>query len=121
MLLDASKVQCYCQRFGFEWYFFFRVDFLYLFQFCGNLFSAIEYNAEERNVSSDSSRFCTSNYVRLPRLALFGVEKFAYRRLYKAHKHHNKRTIYQEYHATSYKDLYSRKIIRACKLEKKLS
>jgi len=45
--------------------FFFRADLLYLFQFCGNLFSALEYNAGERNVSLDLFR--TSNYVRLPR------------------------------------------------------
>jgi len=86
--------------------FFFQADILYLFQFCGNSFSAMEYNAEERNVSPDSSR--TSNYVRLLRPALFGVEEFVYRRLYKTHKHHNKRTIYQEYRVTSYSysDLY---------------
>jgi len=87
--------------------FFFQADLLYLFQFSEN-FSAMEYNAEEKNVLPDSSR--TNNYVWLPRPALFGVEEFAYRRLYKAHKHHNKRIIYREYRATSYRDFYSRKI-----------
>jgi len=82
--------------------FFFRAD---LFQFCGNSFSEIKYNEEERN-SPDSSR--TSNYIRLPRLALFEVEEFTYHQLYKVHKHHNKRIIYREYR-TSYRDFYSRK------------
>jgi len=68
----------------------------------------MEYNAEERNVSPNSFR--TSNYVQLPRPALCRVEEFAHRRLFKTHKYHNKRTIYREYRATNYKDLYSRKI-----------
>src|SRR5215469_12948595 len=78
--------------------FFFRDDLLYLFRFCGNSFYAMVYSAEERNVSPDSHH-TDNHHDSVSRPVLFGEEEFVHHRLYKIHKHRNKQTFYQEFHA----------------------
>jgi len=107
MLLDPSKVQYYRQRSGFEWYSF------------SELVSYICFNSAEIcflqwNIMRRREMFHQIRPVRVIMSGYrdwhCGIEEFAYHRLYKAHKHSNKRTIYREYRSTSYRDLYTRKI-----------
>jgi len=83
------KVQHHYYYSEFEWNFF--EDDLFR-SLISNLFVAMEYNLEIRNISSNLHQM--RNYDCVSRAELFWEEEYTHHLLYKSHKYRNKRTFY---------------------------